>query len=192
MVSELLIEMIVKLTQETCALSFSSQGLTINALPSLSKVCWADGWCCKFPHLFDDYNMLSNKPSQSLPLDVAPMDVPTRGSGESISLVVPQANGSAPPYTSEKSFHKSDLHLIGLGSWLVVCLFVVAPVAGHRVRAGGVRIPEWGVRVLAALRNANAIQYPQPASTYPPFLSNSRSETTVGLYVQAAVSPRFH
>ena len=62
----------------------------------------------KFPHLFDDYDMLSDKASQPSSLDVAPTDVPTRGSGESISLVAPQANESAPPYTSERSFHKSD------------------------------------------------------------------------------------
>lgn len=43
----------------------------------------------KFPPLFDYYDMLSDKPSQPSPLDVAPTNVPTRGRGESISLVAP-------------------------------------------------------------------------------------------------------
>lgn len=30
---------------------------------------------CKFPHFFDDYDMLSDKPSQSSPLDVAPVRI---------------------------------------------------------------------------------------------------------------------
>lgn len=47
-------------------------------------------------------------PSQLSPLDVAPTDVHTRGSGESVFPVAPQANGSAPPYTSKRSFHTSN------------------------------------------------------------------------------------
>ena len=67
MVSELSIDIIVKLTQEICVLlSFFDRGLTTDALPSL---------------LFDDYDMLSDKPSQPSPLDVAPADLP-RHSGK--------------------------------------------------------------------------------------------------------------
>jgi len=52
--------------------------------------------------------MLSDKSSQTSPLDIASTNVPTRGSGEAIFTVAPQANGSAPPYTSERSSHKSN------------------------------------------------------------------------------------
>jgi hypothetical protein len=43
----------------------------------------------KFPHLFDDYDFLSDKSSQPSPLDVAPKDVHTRESGESVFPVTP-------------------------------------------------------------------------------------------------------
>ncbi len=36
-----------------------------------------------------DYDVLSDKPSQPSPLDVAPTDVHTRGSGESVFPVAP-------------------------------------------------------------------------------------------------------
>ncbi len=62
----------------------------------------------KFPHLFDEYDMLSDMPSRTSPLDVAPTNVPTRGSGKANFTMAPQADGSAPPYTSEISFYKSD------------------------------------------------------------------------------------
>ena len=62
----------------------------------------------KFPHLFNNYNMLSDKPSPTSPLDVAPTNVPAQGNGKAVFTMAPQANGSAPPYTSERSFHKSD------------------------------------------------------------------------------------
>lgn len=107
MVLELLIEIIEELTQETCALLSSfDQGHTTNALPSPSKVRLANG-CAENSHtFFDDYSMLSDKPSQPSPLDVAPTDLPTRGSEEAIFAL--QTTGSAPPYTSERSFHKSN------------------------------------------------------------------------------------
>ena len=62
----------------------------------------------KFPHLFDNYGMLSDKPSQLSPLDVAPTDLPTPGSEEAIFTMAPQTNGSAPLYTLERSFYKSN------------------------------------------------------------------------------------
>ena len=108
MVLELSIEIIVKLNQEICALlSFFDQDLTMNP-PQPFKSPLSRWLRRKFPHLLDDYDMLSDKPSQPSPLDVAPTDVHTRGSGESGFPVAPQANGRAPPYTSERSFHKSN------------------------------------------------------------------------------------
>ena len=62
----------------------------------------------KFTRLFDDYDMLFDKPSQPSPLDVAPTNVPTRDSGEATSTVAPETNESASSYTSERSFHKSN------------------------------------------------------------------------------------
>lgn len=62
----------------------------------------------KFPHLFDDHDMLSDKLSPISPLDVAPTNVPTRGSGKANFTMAPRADGSAPLCTSERSFHKSD------------------------------------------------------------------------------------
>lgn len=107
MVSELSIEIIVKLTQETCVLlSFFDQDPNIDRPPQLFKSPLSRWLRRNFPHLFNDYDILSNKPSQPSPLDVVPTHVHTRGSEESGFRVAPQANGSAPSYTSESSFYK--------------------------------------------------------------------------------------
>lgn len=62
----------------------------------------------KFPQLFSNYDMLSDMPSPTSPLDVAPTNLPIRGSRKAISIMAPQANGSAPLYTSETSFNRSN------------------------------------------------------------------------------------
>lgn len=85
---------------------FPTKALTTNAIiPSVLKVRWADDLRRKLPHLFWQlwHTLSDTTSSQPSPLDVAPTNVPIWGSGESISFVTPQENGSAPPYTSESS-----------------------------------------------------------------------------------------
>ena len=53
----------------------------------------------KFPHLFDNYNTLSDKPSQTHPFDFSPTGLITLSGEVPTSTQDAQTNGSAPPYT---------------------------------------------------------------------------------------------
>lgn len=62
----------------------------------------------KFPHLFNSYDTLSDKPSQASPLDFAPPGLITPGKEVTTFTEAAQSNGSAPPYTTGIFFPKSD------------------------------------------------------------------------------------
>lgn len=62
----------------------------------------------QFPHLFDSYDTLSDKPSQASPLDFAPPGLITPGKEVTTFTEAAQSNRSAPPYTTGIFFPKSD------------------------------------------------------------------------------------
>ena len=60
----------------------------------------------KFPHLFDNYDKLSDKPSQASPFN--PTGLVTLGSEVPTFTEHAKSNGSAPPYTTGTFSPKSD------------------------------------------------------------------------------------
>ena len=62
----------------------------------------------KFPYLFDNYDTLSDKSSQTSPFDFGPTRLITLSSEVPIFTEDAQLNGSAPPHTTGTFSPKSD------------------------------------------------------------------------------------